>query len=353
MKKNIKKENKLQLYTEINSKAFFEDGYETSVIPLVQTGYYEPGVGEAIKFTLDHFNTMIENFEENVTEYSVSIYYGHWRYGAGEGKAAGEIETLSIDYNELTGKHLLKGKVVWTPEAVKAIKNKEWKYVSIEMFGDYRIKIGPEEYKNYGAVLTGVALTNQPAVYDLPKIAMSVAKPQKKFQNKIDANEKDMLQRKNRRIKMEELLKKLGFANENDLVKEFTDIKSQLANLKAKNDVAKFESLLVEKDKEIETLKNTMAKEKQAAFEKERNAYAQSLFQKEMIDKVQYEQLVKEDEAGFETFKKYFSSNSKKGSVLPKVLGVGRLESEGDNNKDGVVSFDSYIEKYLKKGDNA
>ena len=82
-----------------------------SKVVLFQTGYYEPGMGTPIDMKKDGLEKMVENFDEGVIQ-RPSVYYGHWGFTDGR-KAAGEITSLYIQYNEKTQKEMLMGNINW------------------------------------------------------------------------------------------------------------------------------------------------------------------------------------------------------------------------------------------------
>ena len=225
------------------SELFANRGEVPSRIAMSQTGIYTPAYGDPREITLERFNEIVKNFDAKVQSTKVSVYYGHW----GDRKAAGEIMSVEVDYDQDAGKNILYGDIEWTEAAQKAIKGKEYKYVSAEMVLNYSVikDLESDTIKEYGCVLTGLALTNEPAVYDLPSIMYSgkpefVAKFKKQCFNKSKGDKK-----------MDELLKSLGVNSKEEALEKFSSLSKKIESLEASKETLELSRKLKEREGEL------------------------------------------------------------------------------------------------------
>ena len=278
------------------SELFANAGDVPTKIAMSQTGIYTPAYGEPREITTARLDEMVRNFNQNAQSTKVSVYYDHW----GNRKAAGEVKSVMIDRDASTDKQVLYGEVEWTKNAKEAIKQKEYKYVSVEVVLNYSVleDMDTQTTKDYGAVLTGVALTNEPAVYDLPSIMYSGSKSfVAKFNKPCSDKQKGDIDMS------KELLKKLGVDSEDEAVTLFSSLKEKAESLeKAKLD-EKYSKQLKDRDATIAKLTETVEQAKHEAFAKEKSGYLSTLFNNGMITKARHDQVMEFGEEKFSMFK--------------------------------------------------
>ena len=91
-------------------------------------------------------------------------------------KAAGWIKRIRVE--AVNGTAALMGDVEWTPAAVQAIKDGEWRYLSPEFNPrGYPWEDPEQEFTFVDNVLTGAALTNIPLFKKLKPITASRIPP--------------------------------------------------------------------------------------------------------------------------------------------------------------------------------
>lgn len=132
-------------------------------IQAMTMGSYEhPFFGE-IKFD----ETRVKNFADNVAARVISkdpdIDYEH-KMGPEGGKAAGWVKQAEA---RADGLYLY---VEWTPEAVKKLKDREYRYFSPEFVDEF---VHPKTKKLHKDVVLGGALTNRPFLKDILPINLS------------------------------------------------------------------------------------------------------------------------------------------------------------------------------------
>ena len=311
-----------------------------SKIPIFQTGLYEPGYGRAMDVSEDHLRKMVENFEKKVIAAKISVYYGHWEQTR---KAAGEVESLLLEYDEEMGKTRLYAVVNWTKAGEAAVQDREYKYISAEVASDFSRLVTEEgERKYYGATLMGVALVNEPGVWDLPPIVFSLAGAKKTIDSNYNALE---YINKNKPVgeDMEKLFKLLGVKTEQEAISKFESLSESLSDLKAKETDKKFAAKIEERDSRIAELEKTIKDNETKAFEKERDEFVDALFKAEKITAEKQKAVKGYNKIKFEAFKEVYEDLAgDSGSKLPEVHGHGK-EPAGD---EGKGSFDAFVKKF-------
>ena len=322
------------------------------MIVLFQTGYYVPGYGEPWDVDLEILKKLKNTFDAKVLGSAVSVYYGHWD---SKRTAAGEIESLEIKQDG--GKYQLLGKIKWTPNGLKAVVEREYKYISSEVTTDFTRALDSKTNQSYGPLLMGAALVNEPGVWDIPQIVF--AKSKKSIDGKFKKNHSidDGLDKsaKKEKQEMDELLKKLGFKNENELVTAFGALKGKVAELEGGKEKAKFEAELAAKESEIEALKTKFENAEKERFESEKKKYLDELFKAEKITKERYESLMKYGKEQFGIFKEIYEENvAASKSVLPQPQGTdgNDRQTDGSNSKDAEVVNLAEFSKKVKDDTN-
>lgn len=117
-----------------------------------------------VEITNDTLKSLKANFDNNVRGQEISIDYTH-KNDDGENPAAAWIKELSLSDDNLN----LFAKVEYTPTAEKMIKDKEYKYLSVDIDQVW----WNEEGKMFNNVLCGATFTNRPIVKGLNSMKLS------------------------------------------------------------------------------------------------------------------------------------------------------------------------------------
>ena len=118
-----------------------------------------------VEITSQTLACIVDNFKAGVRGQDISIEYNTHNNDDGENPAAAWIKELSLDDE---GNNLY-AKVEYSPKAQEMIKDKEYKYVSVEIDPIYE----NEEGKMFNNVLLGATFTNRPAVKGLNPLKLS------------------------------------------------------------------------------------------------------------------------------------------------------------------------------------
>lgn len=132
-----------------------EGAPSTLRIPILPEGKFEHAQYGKLDWNGGKFAEMQANFEAQVTGYTPMLNFDHSTHNpfAGTNPAAGWFQRLEIE----PGAGLF-AVVELTPAGAAAIKNREYRYISGEVFDEYARSSGVKA-KN---VITGAALTNTP-----------------------------------------------------------------------------------------------------------------------------------------------------------------------------------------------
>lgn len=326
--------NKLYVVSDL-----FSDGPQQAPdkIAISQTGMYTPAFGDPRDITEEMLEKMVENFEKDVLKTKPSVYYSHWD---SKRAAAGEIKEVYTSYNETLSKTVLYARVEWTPQGKKAIMEKEYKYISAEFAYDFKRPVNKEgSYQSYGPVLTGVALTNEPAVYDIPQIVFSSNfSGNKDFlaQFKNLGSNKNIDDSKEGDLKMNELLKLMGVKNEKEALEKFSSLNETVEKLQK----ADFSSKLKDKDKTINELKKEIETIKEENFSAEKKTFLEGVFKEGKITKEKFDKAMEYGKDQFSVFKDIVGDMKE---VLPKPKGSAAMK--GANEKPDQT-FEEYADKF-------
>lgn len=309
-------------------------------VTISQTGLYAPSMGEPREISESDFDKMIENFNANVLKTKISVYYSHWDMRR---TAAGEVTSIFKTKNEANLKAMLNASITWTPMGKKGILEREYKYISAEIYFNFRRPINKDgQFQEYGPVLTGIALTNEPAIYDIPPIVYSgnkkfLAQFQKPVSNKNTSVNKGVS-----KMDIQELLKRMNVTSAEDALKHFTSVKSELDELKNDKAKEKFSEQMATRDKTIESLKKELDDIKEEHFSKEKKSYLDELFESKKITKERYNSVMDYNEEKFSMFKEVMSESGTK-TVLPEPK--GSFAQKGTNEEVGPGDFKKFAEK--------
>jgi phage I-like protein len=150
------------LLVDISQLQFDETGpAPTSWVQAMHHAEYTHPFFGKIKFTPERTKRFAENVAANVRGHDLDIDYDH---KATSGKAAGWVKEARADD---AGLHLL---VEWTPEAVAAIKAKEYRYFSPEFADEWK---HPSTGKKFKDVLFGGGITNRPFLKGMSPLNLS------------------------------------------------------------------------------------------------------------------------------------------------------------------------------------
>jgi phage I-like protein len=284
-------------------------------IQLLKVGeFMHPEVGKVV-ITKQDLERFADNFSRKVRKIELAINYEHLRSTAHGTKAAGWIKEILIKADGAE----LWAVPEWTPEGLKQIKDKEFRYISAELFWAYTDN---ETGMVYERVLKGAALTNYPVIKGMVPIAAS------ELTNEKNGSENTMTLSE---IKLK--LSELGFdfAEIEKKAKGFDEVSIKLASV---------ETQLSELTKERDTLKGDVAK-----------AVATSTALQKKVDDLKFSELVTKGMAEGRltkvlaegTFKKLFEKNGTEFaetflSEMPVIVDVNGSVGHGGNVENAESS---------------
>ena len=209
---------------------------------------------------------MKENFDKKVVGLDIYFDYSHGEDTAKGDKAAGWIKSLEFGETETDGvkRAALFAVPEWTQTAAQEIADREYQYVSPEIFWEWT---HPESGQKFNSVLRSVAILNRPQIPGQPSIKLS--------ETEITEKKEDLTVKKLKEFAEKELGAKFGAeeVTEEQIVSAFSD------KLKtAADDMAK-------KDDEIKKLND-----KYSALEATKSADEKELVKfKEQVDRIEAE----------------------------------------------------------------
>jgi len=176
-----------------------KDGNYSDICVVIQGQWKDHPAGD-YEITEGDVIQMVENF--NAEGRDLLFDYDHESLYGGKSIAAGWGKEIYVKNGEI------HAKVEWTPKALEAIKNKEYRYLSNVLIFNYSDK---NNASVRGTYLHSVALTNVPFQKDLPSIM-----------NKMYQNIK-------KEDDMDEILKALGVKTEAEAIAKINSM-TQIAN---------------------------------------------------------------------------------------------------------------------------
>ena len=221
-----------------------------------------------VEITTATLESLKKNFEGNVRGQDISIDYTHDN-DSGEKPAGAWIKSLEIEGDNLFAM------VELTPVAEEMIKNKEYKYLSVEIDPLYC----DNEGKMYSNVLLGGTFTNRPAVKGLDPIKLSENNNQNEIEMKLNPEEISSIEA----LKSENIEIK-------DFYKSFAEMKSQNAALVASN--AELNQEKTKSETKAAEVMATLAKIEADKITAEKIAAVESLIQKGTIANSQKEKVL-------------------------------------------------------------
>ncbi len=240
------------------SRLQLSDGIDRNGIKRVQllrTGTFKHPMAQNGAFTItpETLLKMKANFDANARRLDkgeIPLDYGH----NDGGKAAGWIQKIELDDNN----NQLWVDINYTPEAEKAVIEREWRFISADIDFDYEDN---ESGMKLGPTLLGAGLVNRPHIKSMKAVFGEVG----------EYNDNEPTKPKGFSMTPEDMMKKIG-----ELEAMISQLKAQLSSTstdkadaeKALGDVKKSEESLKEQLKEasanvakLTEEKNTVAKE--------------------------------------------------------------------------------------------
>jgi outer membrane murein-binding lipoprotein Lpp len=170
--------SEIRLQEDVPSK-----GIETLQLLRIGSFRHPSAPGGVLNITQDMLRNMKLNFDNNVrrlTTMALAVDYGH----NSDDKAAGWIKAIELRNEDKE----LWINVDWTPQASRAIEEKEWRLLSADLELDY---VDNETGKKYGPTLLGAGLTNRPHIKDMQAILSEHKNKKEEF--KMDEQLKELL----------------------------------------------------------------------------------------------------------------------------------------------------------------
>lgn len=183
------------------------------------------------------FMAMIENFKAKVYGIDSMIDYDHQC-----GEAAGWIKDLylSDDQQELWAK------VAWTPEGLRCVNDKEYRYISGDFSWNYTDN---EKGLEYGPLLFGAALTNRPFLKGMA--------PNTELNDLTGGNHMTLQQLQEQNQKLAEDIKAIQTSKDSEITKLSEVVKAKdadIAKLSEENKGLKEAGELAKKESEFQAL---------------------------------------------------------------------------------------------------
>jgi phage I-like protein len=210
---------------------FAEDGKVPERVQILKVGtYYHPEYGK-LEITTETLRTFKENFDANVRGIDCAIDYKH----DSDDIAAGWFRSveLSADGNELWVE------TEWTKNGERVVAEKEFRYFSADFDFEYQDN---ETLQVFGPTLCGAALTNRPFIKGMaPTVELTEGKGLLKMKT-VETLQAEVtkltetnaaLTAKN--AKLEDMVKPLGTATPEDMVKKCAELEEKLAAALAEN----------------------------------------------------------------------------------------------------------------------
>lgn len=183
-------DKKVSLFHDIGSIELEEkDGKTIGLVEnAVYTGKFKHHSGR-FELTETHIDEFIKNFESKAYGIEPAINYNHEVFDKASGWPVRLYKTVSevklSDKDKPKKRANLNMEIEWTPAAAKAIREKEFRYFSIEFQFEFTNSETQEKHQN---VVTGGALTNKPFLK-----GTNVELEEKVYKEKKGMNKQEML----------------------------------------------------------------------------------------------------------------------------------------------------------------
>lgn len=242
-----------------------------STVQMLRSGKFEHPWYGTLNFDETVFDNFIKNFEAGIPYGEFAIDFRHMSSGG----AAGWIQKIFVerDKKKKGAKCNLFADVEWTPDGERAIRNKEYKFFSVEFTDQHK---DSETGKLHGPTIYGGGLTNRPFIKKMRPLALSedgkemgVEFDEIVEKESEEVNE-DMKTLEEIRKEIDDLNKKLSDVmvkleekpDDEEAKTEFTDTRKALDELRVEMDTAleAAEAAAKTKDDEIKGLQDTVGK---------------------------------------------------------------------------------------------
>jgi phage I-like protein len=217
----------------------------TKAIQILKIGEFDHPSAGKIKITKEDLTKFVASFRNGARKIDLAINYEHFLSNAHGTKAAGWIKELQVrgDGSELWAEP------EWTPDGLRQVKDKEYRYLSVEFLWLYKDN---ETGVVHERVLKGAALTNYPVIKGMSPIEASEINQDKNINGGIEMNLSEI------KIKLSEL--GVDFAEIERKAKGFDELSISLSELTKERDtlkgeVAKAVQKAQESQKKIDELK--------------------------------------------------------------------------------------------------
>lgn len=259
-----------------------------------------------VEITKETLKSLKDNFDAKVRNQDISIEYNTHDNDKGEKPAAAWIKELSLSDDGES----LRAKVEYTPKAEQMIKDKEYKYLSVEFDPLYQ----DEEGKTHLNVLLGGTFTNRPAVKGLDPIKLS---------ENINNNKIDM------ELSQEEIASIESVKSEMNL--EIKDIHSTMLSMKASLETLEAEKAELTANyataqEEVETAKTALLKIEKETIENEKMMAVNSLVEKGIITNAHKDKVLKT-----------FASKSEIEDFHKDIPAIVSVEAKGSGVEDPII----------------
>ncbi len=218
-------------------------------VQLLRVGTFHHEQFGELTVTTEMLQSMVRNFDSKVRGIDIMIDYKH----DSENIAAAWVTRLELSNNGTE----LWADVKWTPEALKKLLEKEFRYLSADFCLNYQDN---ESLQKFGPTLFGAGLTNRPVVKRMePILELSEIKTQ----SKTETNGGDSMKEKIKELEAE-VVKLKEFEDKNkklqvklDELQEGVDgmtpeqMVAMIANLKAQIEALTKEKEQMAQDKEL------------------------------------------------------------------------------------------------------
>jgi len=167
-----------------NAKAILESDPNSHNIgervQLLRVGKFVVNPGRAdqstVEVTIEMLQSMVNNFNERIRGVDIAIDYKH----ESDDVAAGWIKEI-----ELCEDSLYATRIDWTPNGLRKLADKEFRYISAEFDLNYKDN---ESMQSFGPTLLGAGLTNRPVVKRMePIVQLSEIDTNQALSNELKA----------------------------------------------------------------------------------------------------------------------------------------------------------------------
>lgn len=230
-------------------------------VQLLRVGTFRHEKFGELTITVEMLQSMVRNFDSGVRGIDIMIDYKH----DSENIAAAWVTGLELSENDTE----LWATVKWTPEALKKLTEKEFRYLSADFCLDYQDN---ESLQKFGPTLFGAGLTNRPVVKRMEAI---LELSEIKTKSKIEINEGETMKEKEKikeleaeivslkeledkhkklQVKLDELQEGIDGMSPEQMVAMIKNLKAEIESLKGDKEKMAQDKELAEKGKTFDKL---------------------------------------------------------------------------------------------------